>query len=545
MMTSRWPALAMFVFASGLSASCSGQVAGGPAGPSRSSRGARPDDAGSAPPIVVRCEGDCVSQSPIAAITHEEYAAAVSDVLGIANADVAGLPPDGAVDPFASNALIPRGDAAPAYEAVAARLAEQFVTTRIEACREPSCISAFVAERGARLYRRPLETAEREALASLYAIGAEGSTHANGVRLVIEALLQSPNFIYRVERAPGDRSSPIRALSGYEVAGRLAAFLWRSAPDAALLESAASGLLDTPEGVRAAAARMLDDPRSDRGIASFHSAWLGAQALHGSSLEPSVEAAMHEELDRYVVAILRSDEPTLERLFTVPEAPINAELAAHYGVRPPRSEWDQVSVPGRAGVLGRGAVLAANGGSGPTRIIHRGLLVRRRLLCDTIAGPDGNPALTDLVRERLVSFVRDPSWSDRQYIAGLTQSPGTVCAGCHYGINPPGYAFEGFDYAGRSIPGADASGDLNGTPVADLESLGRLLGVDPRVEECAVAHWMTFALGRPAQADDVRAQQAVTGLVREASRSGLDLRELILGIVTSDAFRLRRFESTM
>jgi hypothetical protein len=292
------------------------------------------------PPHDTACQSDCVGDSPIAAITREEYAFAVGDVLGVSDAPIDSLPADGALDRFVSNASTPRGpDAAGAYETAANEIARTAGPMLAAVCDGGPCLETLVRERGARLFRRPLaadEVAEYRALFDL--VRAENDLEAAWASLV-SALLQSPTFLYRVELGTTPTTDGARALSDHELAGRLASFLWRSVPDAPLLDAAARSELHTDAGLSREVARMMDDPRFDRALIAFHEGWLETALVpHATGWSPELEADMREELARYVQSIVRSDAPTLAHLLTEPSAPLSSRLAMHYGVPAPSTE---------------------------------------------------------------------------------------------------------------------------------------------------------------------------------------------------------------
>jgi hypothetical protein len=487
-------------------------------------------------PDLTTCDGDCVGESPISAITAEEYANSVADVLGIAGADLGSLPPDGSLDGFSTNVASPREpNVAGPYELVAIGIATRFTGERIDECPDSTCIEAFVRSRGAALYRRPLTSEEVTAYTALYGGGGD---HTVGLTLVVQALLQSPNFLYRVERAGFDASSPVLVgtLGPYELAARLAAFIWRSAPDEALLTAAAHGSIATEAGLSTEVERMLADPRADRAIAGFYRELLGGHGVLASgAIDPAIAADMDEELARFTIDLVRSDEPTVLHLFTEPAMPLTARLAEHYGATPPEFDWQNVVVSGRAGILGRGAVISGNSTAGFTRAVHRGLLIRERLLCQHVPAP--NTMVQQQIEERLDSFIRDPSWSDREYLSGLTAEP--PCVGCHAYINPLGFAFEDFDHFGRPVEGADASSVFDDAATANLEEMQELLARDGRTAECMASNWIGYGLRRPAVEEDVANYR---NIATELETNGsLDLRALIARIPHTDAFRLRRF----
>lgn len=497
----------------------------GPSGPSRTS----------GPSTAPACDGTCVSLSPITAITHAEYGNSVEDVFGV-QATPTDLPADGPPTPFTTNVSAVRGDAAPDYERAAARVADAVTLEHLALCPDASSVDAFVTDVGARLYRRPLDDEERAGLRAVYDFGADGGSHAEGLHLLVEALLQSPSFLYRVERGVGSEGE-IRPLTSYELAARLASFYWRSTPDAALLASASRDELASDAGLATQIDRMMASPHFERTVCAMAREWLRASNVAESAdLDAETVDDMQAELCTYVLSVLRSDDPTLEHLLTEPSTRLSSRLADRYAVAAPSTEWGPAEVPGRAGVLARAVVVAGTLSPGRTRSVRRGLLVRERMLCQTVPGP--SPAVQAEIAERQAHLAVDPSWTDRAYVEHLLLEPGTVCASCHGNINPVGFAFEGIDHLGRPVPDVDTSGSLDGAAFDDLEGLEGLLATDPRVSRCVARTWLSFALGRPLATEE---QPAADALV--SPHGGLDLRDAFRRAPFTDAFRSRRFRT--
>lgn len=483
------------------------------------------------PPSSRCATGECVARSPISAITRAEYGFAVEDVLGVTGVALTALPADGSFDAFPGNSNAPRGaDAAAAYESVANEVALVAVPELATRCAQQSCIEALVRDLGSRLHRHPIADEDLADYVGLYVTVRSGETHEAALGAVVSALLQSPRFLYRVEIGTGN--AVLRPLSDAELAGRLASFLWRSVPDALLLDAVTTGTLSTDEGLDREVARMIADPRFDRALVAFDDGWLGtAHAPTTAGLAPEIVADMREELARYTRGILRSDRPTLAHLLTEPNVPLSVRLAEHYGVDVPATDWDLVAMPERAGLLARGMTVVSNSGTSETRSIHRGLMVHRRVLCRLVGGPTPEAA----VRTR--TFVRDPQWSDREYVTHLTLDDAS-CRGCHGQFGPLGFAFEGLDVAARTVPDVDARGTLDGASFDGVPELEALLA-NGEVEDCVMQRWLAFALGRAASDDEVLSIAYHAPDLRTGSGE-LDLARWIARIPHTDAFRTAR-----
>jgi hypothetical protein len=235
-------------------------------------------------------------------------------------------------------------------------------------------------------------------LYAAYQVGKEEEGFANGIRLVLTAMLQSPHFLYRIELGVPQPDDRIVALDAYELASRLSFFLWKSTPDDALLDAAEAGELDTPEGLRAQAERLLADSRADTAIVTFYLQLLGLDlGLAGLEKDPELFPdldrpmidAMLEETAQYVRYVYNEGDGTLDQLLTAPFSFINADLAPLYGVEPPASAFEKTDLDPaqRAGLLTQPGVMAVHAGFGQTSPTLRGKLVRNDLLCDVTPPP--------------------------------------------------------------------------------------------------------------------------------------------------------------
>ena len=446
------------------------------------------------------------------------------------------------------------------YATLAESIAERAIARRASiaalACSAPSdaraCATEVVREFGMRAYRRPIAPDEEEALLALYDIGAsEGGLDA-GLRTLVEAVLQSPDFLYHVEQGaePAD-GADVTPLTGWEVASRLSYFLWNTMPDEPLFDAAASGELATSEGVAAQAERMLADPRARAAIRNMHEQWLEVDlveaAMKDATMFPEWSPELAHDLREETLAFL--DELVLgggsvDEIFLSPFTMMNDRVASFYGVTPPGSGDAFVRVPldeGRAGVLTHASLLAGNAKTRRTSPVHRGAFVRQRILCQTLPSPPpGIPMLPDETageteRERLARHREDPA-----------------CAGCHQLMDPIGFAFETYDAAGRWTDvgpdgePVDATGELVGTRDADgpldgAVELSARLAESQEVRECVTEQWFRYALGRqPTEADAC----SVHEVLARGEATEWRLRDMLIAITQTDAFTKRRIPET-
>ena len=217
-----------------------------------------------------------VGFAPLRRLTREQYDHAVRDLLQVANKYGTALSADERIGPFAGNTTTP----------VSRTVVEQFIESaeRVAAdvdvmaiappcdrlaIQPAECAQRFVTRVGLRAYRRPLAQAEIDGLMRVYADHAVGD-HTNGLRMVVQAMLQSPNFLYHLEATEPGASGTLVPLDGWSIASRLSFFLWSSIPDEPLLAAAEAGELADAAGIEAQVVRMLDDPRAADAMASFH-----------------------------------------------------------------------------------------------------------------------------------------------------------------------------------------------------------------------------------------------------------------------------------
>jgi hypothetical protein len=496
--------------------------------------------------------------SPLIRLTRTEYDNTVRDLLGDDSNLASSFSADEQLGFFASNAVAPIGTLTfEQYRDAAEQLAEN-ARSRIDelsscdpvAEGDATCLTELVTQFGRRAYRRPLSEQEVEAFIALtnsedaeLGWSAASLEYDERAALVIETMLQSPNFLYRVElsTAPVGKVVPV---TSFEMASRLSYFLWKSMPDDTLLEAAEADALAEPEQLKEQAQRMMQDDRFSRSLESFVTQWLGltqfSEAVDDLDTSPPFDAALRSsmvaETTLFFEDVVRQGDARMPTLFTSTSSFIDDRLAPLYGLSPSgnsgpvRRELDPTQ---RSGLLTHASVLAAH--SHPAHI-QRGILVRERMLCQPLPPPpDDVPAAPQPVpgqstRERFEQHVADP-----------------VCASCHGAIDPIGFGFEAYDAIGRHRTvdnGApvDDHGEFADTNIPDTAfqgavELSGLLASHPDVTRCMSQLWLEFALGRPTTNGE---PAVIDELALGFADSGLDIRELILAVVQSKAFRYRR-----
>ena len=409
-----------------------------------------------------------------------------------------------------------------AEQAAQAVVADAAALDRLAPCSTPDtleCNAGFVQVFGLRAFRRPLLKTELTSYQTLYGKGQDlveaGTRHARGVRLVVEAMLQSPQFLYRVEIADTPSGNGLSRLSGYEAATRLAFALWNQPPDARLLELAASDSLASPDALAAEAQRLLLDERARPVLEDFHRQWLGTDAFSNIARDatlfpkfvPGIGADLQEEVRRFVSDVTFDRSLGVSALLTDTTTFVNANLASLYGLSGTfGSSFSKTQLDGkeRAGLLTRLGFLAQNAHASSSAPILRGAHILKGILCTELPQPPAGAAMTPF-----------PPFSDtvrtgRDQVTELTKSP--VCATCHHSfINPLGFAFEAFDAVGQQR--TDDRGfplDLTGTlslPSGDLRFDGAV-DASQRIAEtnearaCYAKNWLRYMYARLDAASD-------------------------------------------
>jgi hypothetical protein len=488
--------------------------------------------------------GARIGPSPLHRLTRLEYDNTVRDLLGEDLGLARDFTEDERAGTFTGNSFTPISEMQFSQYATAAGAAADraaALATKIVPCDPASdaagCAARFIRQFGRKAFRRPLDDAEVARYQSLFDTGRAGADFSNGVRLLVQAMLQSPHFVYLVE-GPGP-------LTQHQMAARLSYFLWNAPPDAALATAADGGQLATLAGLRAQARRLLADPRALAMVTDFHTQWLGLERLPKLQKDQTLyrefdglRGAIGEETGRFVAEVMSSDGGRLESLLAAPYTVVNGPLGALYGVPVTGADWRKVPLDPRqrAGLLTQAGFLAAHGALDGSSPIRRGLAVRERLLCAEVPvpppGADQNvPPLT-------------PSTTTRQRFDKHRSVPS--CAACHALMDKLGYGFESYDGIGRfrtteNGVTVDDSGELIGTdidgPFRGAPDLAHRLAQSPRVAECVATQWFRYAFGR-LETDLDRC--VVDELLKRFKGADLRVADLLLAVVESDAFRTYR-----
>jgi hypothetical protein len=479
---------------------------------------------------------EVVPVAPLRRMTREQYARTVRDLLGVAVdttfvADdvVEGFEIGGTVSPLLAEQHVASA------ESVAAKIDPK----KAIACdaSEDACLASFLR----RAFRRPVTGEELARYRALYAT-APGD---DGVRLVVTAALLSPSFHYLLDvgnRAPAGTTVD---LDGYALANRLSYFLWGSMPDEQLFSAAESGALATREGLAGEARRMVKDPKAKEAIASFHRQWLHLDALDGFSRDArfypeadyALGASLKKSLETFFTDAVEMGPGGLDAMLSGSHAFVDGKLAGILGVPDVTGEafvrvaLDPAQRKGLVTQPGLMAILSKPAGSDP---IHRGVFVRRQLLCQDLPPPPAD------VKFEIAEPTAGKSTRDRF----AEHRKNASCASCHSMIDGVGFGLESYDALGRwrtvdQGVAVDARGVVVATEDADGTfdggaELATKLAKSSEVRRCIAKKWTTFAMQRAIDAAD---RCGIEGLSKVFADSKGDFAELMVGITQLDAFR--------
>jgi hypothetical protein len=424
-----------------------------------------------------------------------------------------------------------------------------FVCHPASKAEEAGCARKILANLARHAYRRPVTDADVEPLVEFYQSAREKGDFEFGIEKAIQAMLVSPDFLFRVESDPsaGSARDGVHRISDVELASRLSFFLWSSIPDDTLLDLAEKSKLSNPTVLAREVERMLDDPKSSALASNFAGQWLQIRNLVNMRPDPvvfadfdeSLRSSMQRETELFFESILRENRSILD-LLTANYTYLNERLALHYGI--PNiygSQFRRVTLtdPHRAGLLGEAGILTVTSPPNRTSVVERGKWILDNLLGEPPAPPPPNvPPLDATTKGSRKLTLREAMELHRANPA---------CAGCHKNMDPLGFALENYDGIGewRSTDGGspiDASGQLpDGTKFDGPGGLREVLATARREQfvSTVTGKLLTYGLGRGVEYYDM---PAVRAIMHQTEASQYRLRDLIMAIVTSEPFQMRR-----
>jgi hypothetical protein len=428
---------------------------------------------------------------------------------------------------------------------------------RIFTCRptvpaeERPCARQILTRLATSAYRRRVNDAEVDRLMPFYERNAGKAGFEAGIRAALEAVLASPYFIFRLEREPDVvRPGAAYRVADADLASRLSFFLWGTPPDKELLQVASRGELSKPAMLEKQARRMLADPRSEALATRFAYQWFRLQDVDKVHPDPNffpnfdenLASAMKRETELFFYNLVREDRNFLD-LFRADYTFVNERLARHYGFRGVAGDdFRRVPYPDetRRGLLGHGSVLVQTSMANRTSPVLRGKWVMEVLLGTPPPPPPPDvPAL-----EEVKDAKNGRMLTTREKLEEHRANP--ACSSCHRFMDPIGLALDGFDVTGKwrvreNGQPLDTRGDFyDGTPVSSPGDLAAALlkRPDPLVRTFT-ENLLAYALGRRTEYFD---QPTIRAITRAAAAEDYRMSSFILGVVKSEAFRMKLAE---
>lgn len=425
---------------------------------------------------------------------------------------------------------------------------------RIFSCRptspdeEQPCATEIVTRLAGNAYGRSVGDDDIADLMRFYALGATDGGFEIGIRTALEAILASPHFLFRMEREPSSvRPGDSYRIADIDLATRLSFFLWGTNPDEELLALAQSGRLSRTRTLQTQAERMLADPRSEALATRFASLWLHLQDL--DKVQPDafwfpnyskqLMDAMRRETELFFYHLVQEDKSVLE-LYRADYSFLNERLARHYDIPGViGEEFRLVHYPNdqRNGIFGHGSVLVQTSLGNRTSPVLRGKWVMQTIL--GTPPPPPPPGVPDL--EETEGVQDGEVLTTRRRMEAHRSNP--ICAACHNVMDPIGLALDNFDVTGKwrirenGVPLDTQSTFYDGTAISTPADLSGILLTRPipLVREFT-ENLMAYALGRRAEYYD---QPVIREIVEEAGKNDYRMSSLIMGVIMSDAFRMK------
>jgi len=431
-----------------------------------------------------------------------------------------------------------------AVQATSEKARGRLVSCKPAAATQPddACAGQFFGHYGLMLFRRPLTGDELQSRVKL----ARNMTKASGdfytgLRYGLASLLQSSNFLFRVEAAVPVSAKEYR-LDAYSRAARLSYLMWDTTPDAELLKAAETNQLSTPAGLAGQVDRLMASPRLDTGMRAFFSDMLQLDTFDNVSKDSllypkwsvALAAAAREETLRTTIDLSLHDNGDMRDLMTTPKTYINRNLAAIYGV-PFNFDGDWVPLAfapedGRSGIVTQISTLSMFSHPGRSSPTERGVALMDIFLCEPTPTPPNN------VDFSIVNNTDGPLKTVRERL--MAHASNSVCASCHTHSDPIGLSLEGFDTIGRrrsteNGQAIDVSATIQGKSFVGAQGLGRFLHDNPRYPACVARKLYSYAKGVDSQ--DVEPQD-FKAANKAFSASGYRMRSLLRSMTESEDF---------
>lgn len=454
-----------------------------------------------------------------------------------------------------------------AFGRMAAAVAEKVdlaaLAASFGACADDSaCAPMFISGLGKRLFRRPLSQRELDAFSALHAaVLAEDPSVDRARRGVLEAMLQSPAFVFRLERELGGQAGDKRYLDGYELSARLAFFLWDSAPDDELLALADADTLNGSAKalpvLRQQVARLLGDPRARRLTRELVRDFAGTGLARFVGITPAIRTSLFESMVATVDQQLWQEQGTISGLFTSTRMSLAPSAAVLLGFAPSgegQHVYDVSALPERVGWLTHPGFIAGMGDADQGELVHRGITLMIKLLCrQPLQLPEGLAATTADFAAKFADLTERQRSDQRRNMAlpvaeGGSNNP--TCWACHSQFEPLAYGFNRFDAAGRYVGEIDAQGrqlPVDGWMTDDLSldeaarpryanvaEMMQLMAESPAIQACMAEHFLAFSTGRASS----EIEKAFSVPVHRAQlQAGGTLLAMAQSVASSELFR--------
>lgn len=414
---------------------------------------------------------------------------------------------------------------------------------------EPACAREILGDLARRAYRRPTSDTDINELLGFYEQGRRDGGFDAGIQFALERILVAPDFLFRIQQDPSD-SSPgdIYQINDIEFASRLSFFIWSSGPDDELLDLAERGVLRDSAVLAGQVERMMADAKADAFINNFVGQWLYLRNLENHYPLPSafpefdenLRDAFRRETEMFIDDQIRGDQSLLE-LLSADYTYINERLAEHYGIPGIYgSHFRKVALDGnqRGGLLGHGSLMTVTSYPNRTSVVLRGKFILENMLGSPPPEPPPNvPALEESSEDGRQLTMREAMAQHRENPA---------CRVCHAAMDPIGFSLENYDAVGKwrnRFAGVevDASGLLpDGAAFDGRNGLQQLLLDRPDDFVGTVTEkLLTYALGRGVEYYDM---PTVRSIVRAAKEDNYSWSSVILGVIESAPFQMRRTE---
>ena len=412
---------------------------------------------------------------------------------------------------------------------------------------ERGCAKEILTGLARKAYRRPLTEDDWLELSEFFESGFKEEGFDKGIQLALERILVAPDFLWRIQQDPaGLLPGESYEITDVELASRLSFFLWSGGPDEELLSLAENGRLRESGILKSQVTRMMDDPKAEAFIKNFIGQWLYLRNLDNVYPLPSafpefddnLRESFKQETELFFDEQIREDHSLLD-LFTANYSFLNERLADHYGVQGIYgNHFRKVSLDGhkRGGLLGHGSLMTVTSYPNRTSVVLRGKFVLDNLLGSPPPEPPPNvPALEE-------SSQTGKQLTMREAMAQHRENP--ACRVCHAAMDPIGFSLENYDAVGKwrdmfAGVDVDASGLLpDGAAFNGRKGLENLILDRPADFVATVTEkLLTYALGRGVEYYDM---PTVRSIVRQSEQEDFSWSSLILGVVESAPFQMRR-----